>query len=108
MNNTLKINIKIFVHYPEVFNSTVISDRLDHYFDKYFKENRLHNSIYKGECYVVFKTAPHTENQMAIIDLEFENKIDESINKDQLISEWKNFISVYFDEQIKDIVINFR
>ena len=45
---------------------------------------------------------------MAIIDLEFENKIDESINKDQLISEWKNFISVYFDEQIKDIVINFR
>ena len=108
MNNTLKINIKIFVHYPEVFNSTVINNRLDEYFCKYFKENKLHDSTYKGESYVVFKTAPHTENQMAIIDLEFKNQIDESINKEQLISEWKKFISVYFDEQIKDIVINFR
>jgi hypothetical protein len=106
-NNIFNIYIKVFVHYPEVYNCTVINDRFDKYFDKYFKINELLNSKYEGKCYVTFKTAPHNENQMIVIDLEFTDKLDESINKDKIELEWKEFISVYFDKQINDIIINF-
>ena len=106
-DNILHINIKVFVHYPEVYNDTVINNRLNKFFDKFFKENELQHSKYVGECYLVFRTAPHCENQMMVIDLEFKDKVDESINKDKIELEWKEFISVYFDRQIKEIIINF-
>ena len=106
-HNILHINIKVFVHYPEVYNDIVINNRLNKFFDKFFKENELQYSKYVGECYLVFKTAPHYENQMMVIDLEFNDKVDESINKDKIELEWNEFISVYFDKQIKDIIINF-
>lgn len=44
---------------------------------------------------------------MMVIDLEFNDKVDESINKEKIELEWNEFISVYFDRQLKDIIINF-
>ena len=106
-HNILHINIKVFVHYPEVYNCTVINNRFNKYFDNYFEDNELIHSKYEGECYFVFKTAPSFENQMIVINLEFTDKVDGSINKDKIELEWKEFISVYFDRQIKDIIINY-
>jgi hypothetical protein len=34
--NSFNIFINIYVHYPEVYNSTVISNRLNKYFNEYF------------------------------------------------------------------------
>ena len=75
--------------------------------NKFFKDNELQHSKYVGECYLVFMTAPHCENQMMVIDLEFNDKVDESINKEKIELEWKEFISVYFDRQLKEIIIKF-
>ena len=37
-DNILHINIKVFVHYPEVYNDTVINNRLNKFFDKIEKQ----------------------------------------------------------------------
>lgn len=105
-NKVLGINIVLFVHYPEAFNSSVINNKLNNYFVKYFKEAL--NLKYDEDCNTVIKTAPHTEKQMITIDVNFKNKIAELINIDKLESEWKEYISNCFNSQIEEIIINIK
>lgn len=56
--NEFYIYVKVFVHYPEVYNANVINNR----FEKYFEENEMWFSKYKGKSHVIFKTAPIDEN----------------------------------------------
>ena len=94
--NTFNIYINVYVHYPEVYNETVIGNRLNKYFNKYFIESNT---------YVKFYTAPIDENQIIVIEAMFE-----SIDIEKFKQEWNEFLSVYFDRQIGEIIykINYR
>ena len=48
------IYINIFVHYPETYNETIVSN----IFKEYFKDNNL---------YVKVKSAPSNENEMIVV-----------------------------------------
>lgn len=106
VSNKIKVFINIFVYYPEVYNSTVINTRLSKYVNEYFIINNPQNSIFDSTN-VMIKCAPHNENQMMIIDVNFSNGIDESIKKEKLIKDWKEYFYIYFDKQIKEIIIKF-
>ena len=101
--NEFNIYVKVFVHYPEVYNAKVINNR----FEKYFEENEMWFSKYKGKSHVIFKTAPIDENQMIIIDIEFNDQIDKVLNKEKFESKLKEFIKVYFDRQVPEVIINY-
>lgn len=101
--NEFNIYVKVFVHYPEVYNANVINNR----FEKYFEENEMWFSKYKGKSHVIFKTAPIDENQMIIIDIEFNDQIDKVLNKEKFESKLKEFIKVYFDRQVPEVIINY-
>jgi hypothetical protein len=107
LSNNFNVFINIFVHYPEVYNSTVINNKLNNYIKKYFSNNKPLNSVFNGNTYVMIKTAPHNENQVIIIDIEFSNQVDESILNSNIMLEWKEYFGVYFDKQIQEIYINF-
>lgn len=106
-NNFFNVFINIFVHYPEVYNSTVINKRLNTYFNNYFSNNKPLDSEFSGNTYVMIKSAPHEENQLMKIDVAFSNKIDESLNNSEMLSEWKDYLFIYFDRQIKEFYFNF-
>lgn len=95
--NTFNIYINVYVHYPEVYNETVIGNRLNKYFNKYFIGSNTH---------VKFHTAPIDENQIMVI----ETTIEQSIDIEKFKQEWNEFLSVYFDHQIEEIIykINYR
>lgn len=76
------IYINIFVHYPETYNETIVSN----IFKEYFKDNNL---------YVKVKSAPSNENEMIVV------KTD---NQEEDLLKLKEFIFNHF--QIKDILIN--
>jgi hypothetical protein len=90
------------VAYAPSFGSKNIlkyTKEIDKYkFSKKFMENKFQAVIYID-----------SNNKISgkVIDLEFNDKVDESINKEKIELEWKEFISVYFDRQLKEIIINF-
>lgn len=98
--------MNIYVHYPEVYNSSVINNKLENYINDYFKINKPKNSEFDFS-YLTIKSAPSNEEQMMVIDIMFLDGIDESINKDRLIKEWKEYFYNYFNNEIKDIIIKF-
>ena len=106
MNNFI-IYVNIYVHHPEVYNSTVINDRLTKYFKEFFINNKPVNSNFNGNTYVMFKSAPSNENQMMRIEYEFSNEVDDSINNSLNIEKWEDFLFIYFDKQIKEFIFNF-
>ena len=105
--NKFNIYINIFVHYPEVYNSTVISNRLNKYFKEFFINNKPLKSEYSENTYVMFKSAPSNENQMMRIDFEFSNEVDNSVNNSLNIEKWEDFLFIYFDKQIKEFYFNY-
>jgi hypothetical protein len=107
-NNVFNIFINIYVHYPEVYNSTVISNRLNKYFNEYFINNKPLSSEYGKNTHVMFKSAPSNENQMMIIEFEFSNEVDDSINNYLNIEKWEDFLFIYFDKQIIEFKFNFK
>lgn len=104
--NKIKLFMNIYVHYPEVYNSSVINNKLENYINDYFKINKPKNSEFDFS-YLTIKSAPSNEEQMMVIDIMFLDGIDESINKDRLIKEWKEYFYNYFNNEIKDIIIKF-
>lgn len=106
--NKFNIFINIYVHYPEVYNSTVISNKLNNYFKEFFINNKPLNSEYSENICVMFKTAPSNENQMMRIKFEFSNEVDNSINNSLNIEKWEDFLFIYFDKQIKEFYFNFK
>ena len=107
-NNVFNIFINIYVHYPEVYNSTVISKRLNKYFNDHFFNNKPLNSEFSKNIYVMFKSAPSNENQMMTIEFEFSNEVDDSINNSLNIEKWEDFLYIYFDKQIIEFYFNFK
>lgn len=107
-DNVIIINVNVFVHYPETLNCAVINDNFNKFFNSYFTDNQLCYSKYEGNSNVDVNAAPHNENQMIIIDLRFTHKIDESLNKYKMESNLKEFISKYFNNQIKDVNFNIK
>lgn len=107
-NNVFNIFINIYVHYPEVYNSTVISNRLNKYFNEYFFNNKPLNSEFSKNIYVMFKSAPSNENQMMTIEFVFSNEVDDSINNSLNIEKWEDFLYIYFDKQIIEFYFNFK
>lgn len=101
IDNNSSIFINVFVHYPEVYNSSVISRRLEKYFNDYFINNKLVEVNVNVKVYVAIKSAPHIEEQMIKVEFEPSNEIDDSIKLD-----WKNYLFVYFDKRINDIRFN--
>lgn len=85
------IYINVYVHYPEVYNEAIIGNRLNKYFKRYFLES---------DTYIKFYTAPIIENQIMVI----ETTLEQSINIDKFKQEWNEFLLVYFDHQIKEII----
>lgn len=77
------IYINIFIHYPETYNETIISDKIKENFNDY-------------DFFVKVKSAPHSENEMIVI----ENK--DLINEEKIIK-IRDFILNYLE--IKDILI---
>ena len=105
--NNFKIYINIYLHYPEVVNSTIINDKINVFFNEYFSNNKLIDSSFDGNTYVMINSAPHNENQNIEIDVVFSNEIDESLRSGKFESDVKEFLSVYFNKQIKEIYVNF-
>lgn len=103
-NNKLNITINIFTHYPETLNSTIINDKLNEYFIKYFKENYTFNFEYEINSYVSINSAPHCECQSIDLNIEINDSF-KLINKDKIVNEWKNYLDNYFHNQFKDIKI---
>ena len=95
--NKFKIYINVYVHYPEVYNETIIGNRLNQYFKRYFLES---------DTYIKFYTAPIIENQIMVI----ETTLEQSIDIDKFKQEWNEFLLIYFDHQIKEIIykINYK
>ena len=81
------IYVNVYVHYPEVYNETVVENRLNKHFKKYFIESSV---------YVKFHTAPINENQIMVIETSFDIE-----NYKQ---QWNDFLIKYFDYQIKEII----
>lgn len=106
-DNFINVYIKIFAHYPEIYNATIISDKFNVYFEEYFKVNKPLSSEYKGDCDVVIKSAPHTEVEMIKIEVIFTTNVDETIDKEKVVSEWKTFMLNFFDNHISDVIIKF-
>lgn len=98
--------MNLYVHYPEVYNASVINNKLENYINDYFKINKPKNSEFDFS-YLTIKSAPSNEEQMMVIDVMFLDGIDESINKDRLIKEWKEYFYNYFNNEIKEIIIKF-
>lgn len=44
---------------------------------------------------------------MIIIDIEFNDQIDKVLNKEKFESKLKEFIKVYFDRQVPEVIINY-
>ncbi len=89
--NRINIFINVYVHYPEVYNETIVSSKLDQYFKGYFKES---------ETYVKFHTSPATENQIIVI----ETPIEKIVDIDKLKQQWNEYLLVYFNHEIKEII----
>ena len=106
--NSFNIFINIYVHYPEVYNSSVISNRLNKYFNEYFLNNKPLNSEFSKNTHVMFKSAPSNENQMMTIEFKFSNEVDNSINNSLNIEKWEDFLYIYFDKQIIEFYFNFK
>jgi len=104
--NKIKVFMNLYVHYPEVYNASVINNKLENYINDYFKINKPKNSEFDFS-YLTIKSAPSNEEQMMVIDVMFLDGIDESINKDRLIKEWKEYFYNYFNNEIKEIIIKF-
>lgn len=102
--NKIKVFMNLYVHYPEVYNASVINNKLENYINDYFKINKPKNSEFDFS-YLTIKSAPSNEEQMMVIDVMFLDGIDESINKDRLIKEWKEYFNNYFNNEIKEIII---
>ena len=81
------IYINVYVHYPELYNETIVSSKLD----QYFKES---------ETYVKFHTSPATENQIIVI----ETTIEKLVDIDKLKQQWNEYLLVYFNHEIKEII----
>lgn len=105
-DNKFNIFVNIFVHYPEVYNSTVIERRLNIYFNNYFSSEKKINSEL-GNVNVMIKSAPHNENQFMNIDVVFTGGIDNTLNNQEMLLEWKEYLFIYFDRQIKEFYFNF-
>ena len=106
-NNYFNIYVNVYVHYPEVYNSLVISNRLNGYFKEFFINSKPLNSYYSGKICVMFHTAPSNENQMIRIEIEFTDEIDESLKELDVLSKWEEFLFIYFDRQIKEFYFDF-
>ena len=89
--NRINIFINVYVHYPEAYNETIVSSKLDSYFEEYFKES---------QTYVKFHTAPANENQIIVIEASIEKIVD----IDKLKLQWNEYLLVYFNHEIKEII----
>ena len=107
-NNVFTIYINIYVHYPEIYNRTVISNRLNKYFDEYFLNNKPFSSEYGKNTYIKFKSIPFNENQKISIDFVFSYQVDDFINNSLNIEKWEDFLFIYFDKQIIEFNFDFK
>ena len=81
------IYIDVYVHYPEVYNETIIQDRLNKYFRKYFIDSNT---------YIKFSTAPINETQIMVIQA--------PVDVENYKQQWNEFLLSYFDHQVKEII----
>ena len=81
------IYIDVYVHYPEVYNETIIQDRLNKYFRKYFIDSNT---------YIKFSTAPINETQIMVIQA--------PVDVEDYKQQWNEFLLSYFDHQVKEII----
>ena len=100
INNNVNIYVNIFAHYPEVYNSSVISRNVKKYFDEYFVENKVE---LKSNVYVIIHSAPCNEEEMISVNFESSNEVNELLKNEKHILEWKNSLYIFFDKNIKTI-----
>lgn len=81
------IYIDVYVHYPEVYNETIIQDRLNKYFRKHF---------IASNTYIKFFTAPINETQIMVIQA--------PVDVEDYKQQWNEFLLSYFDHQVKEII----
>ena len=81
------IYIDVYVHYPEVYNETIIEDRLNKYFRKHFIDSNTH---------IKFHTAPINETQIMVIPA--------PVDVEDYKQQWNEFLLSYFDHQVKEII----
>lgn len=99
--NNINIFINMYVHYAETFNAYTISNR----FYNYFLEHKSLFSLNNPECYVKINSAPHCEEELIKIEIILSPKDYEYIDK--TIENLKDFVREYFNNQIKQIEVNF-
>ena len=102
----IMIYVNLFVHYPEVYNSNTISTKLNNCFKECFLGNELIDLSYKQECYVMIKSAPHSE--VELINVEICNLKLESKLMNKVIIKLEKDINEYFNNQLMRINIEFN
>ena len=95
------IYINMFVHYPQTFNANTISNKFNVFFKEYFID-----SVSNQECYVMINSAPHNETELLKIEVCFDENVT-LINKENMILKLKEFVINYFNNQIKDLNVEF-
>lgn len=101
------IQINMFVYYPETYNAYTISNKFNSYLKEYFLENKFIDSSYNQECSVVINSTPQNVKEALKIEIYFVKNEVTSINKETVILKLKEFVTDYFNNQIKDINIEF-
>ena len=101
------VYVNMFVHYPETYNAYTIRNKFNSYFKEYFSNNKLMDSIYNKDCFVMINSAPHTEEELMKIEVCLAKRIDELINMETFVLNCKEFIVDYFNSKIKNIDIEF-
>ena len=85
----INVYINMFVHYPETYNAYIIENKFNSFWKEYF---------YNSECYVMVNSAPHTEEESVLIEYSLAKEV-----LDVIISNFKQFVLNYFNNQIKTI-----
>lgn len=99
----INIYINMFVHYPEIYNANTISNN----FSSYLKNKSLFNEAYNQDCNVMINSAPHIVDESLEIKIIFGEDDVILVDKDAIILNLKKFIIEYFNNQVKDISIEF-
>lgn len=96
--NYIRIYINLYVHYPEAFLETIINNQLLDYFKRYFNQTNL---IIESDVKV--NSLPHVEEEE--INIEVDYKLDNMINEEVVLKDWKQYIKEFFKGKIKEVDI---
>lgn len=105
--NYIRISVMALFEYPDLYDGGKIAKNFGEYFEKYFENNEHNNSVY-DDFHVMIGNTNFWEGEKIQVDVIFESAIDKTINQDKATSEWKTYISNFFNGDIKNISVRFQ